>query len=87
MRELVHYLVNAAGRDANLLLNVGPRPDGTIDPESAERLRGIGEWLGVHSATVKGTRGGPVAPQDWGVTTHTDAFDLPARPGHFIRGR
>ena len=45
MPDLIRYLVRAAGRDANFLLNVGPRPDGTLDPESVERLEGIGEWL------------------------------------------
>ncbi len=68
---LVHYLVRAAGRDANFLLNVGPRPDGTIDPKSAERLERVGDWLRDYAATVKGTREGPVAPQPWGVSTRS----------------
>lgn len=67
--ELLHYLVRAAGQDANLLLNVGPRPDGTIQPEFVERLTQIGEWLEKNGESVYGTRGGPVAPQKWGVTT------------------
>jgi len=70
-KQLVHYLVNAAGRDANLLLNVGPLPDGTIDPESAKRLERMGDWLKAHEPTIRGTRGGPTAPQAWGVATHT----------------
>ena len=37
--------VGAAGRGANLLLNVGPRPDGTIGPEFVERLLAVGKWL------------------------------------------
>ena len=68
--ELIGYLVKAAGNDANLLLNVGPRPDGTIQPEAVERLKGIGQWLQVYGRSIYGTRGGPVAPQKWGVTTH-----------------
>jgi alpha-L-fucosidase len=67
--DLVRLLVRAAGRDANLLLNVGPMPDGAIRPEQAERLRGIGEWLQRHGASVYGTRGGPIPPRPWGVTT------------------
>jgi alpha-L-fucosidase len=67
--DLVRLLVKAAGHDANLLLNIGPRPDGTIDPEQAERLRGIGVWLQKYGTSVYGTRGGPVKPQPWGVTT------------------
>jgi alpha-L-fucosidase len=68
-RELIHYLVRAAGNDANLLLNIGPRPDGTIQPEAVERLRGIGQWLETYGPSIYGTRGGPVAPREWGVTT------------------
>ena len=68
--ELVGYLVRAAGADANLLLNIGPRPDGTIQPEAVERLRGIGDWLRTYGTSIRGTRGGPVPPREWGVTTH-----------------
>jgi len=66
---LIGYLVRAAGNDANLLLNVGPRPDGTIQPEAVERLRAVGVWLGTYGSSVYGTRGGPVRPRAWGVTT------------------
>ena len=69
LRELIHYLVRAAGNDANLLLNIGPRPDGTIQPEAVERLRGIGTWLEGFGASVYGTRGGPFPPRPWGVST------------------
>jgi alpha-L-fucosidase len=72
VKQCVHYLVRAAGRNANLLLNVGPRPDGTIDPESVKRLEGIGQWLAENEPTVRPTRGGPVLPQPWGATTQTD---------------
>ena len=68
-RELVGYLVRAAGNDANLLLNVGPRPDGTIQPEAVERLRALGKWLEVYGTSIYGTRAGPVPPRAWGVTT------------------
>ncbi len=69
-RQLIHYLVNAAGRDANLLLNVGPRPDGTIQPEFVQRLEAMGEWLDRYGDTIYATRGGPLKPQPWGVATH-----------------
>ena len=67
--KLIQMLVGAAGRNANLLLNVGPRPDGQIPAEALERLKGIGEWMKVNGETVYDTRGGMVAPRDWGVTT------------------
>ena len=67
--DLVRLLVKAAGYDANLLLNVGPMPDGRIQPEFEGRLREIGEWLAKHGESIYGTRGGPVPPRNWGVTT------------------
>jgi alpha-L-fucosidase len=72
VEQLIRYLVNAAGRNANLLLNVGPMPTGEIQPEFQERLRAMGQWLAVHGDAVYGTRGGPVAPRPWGVTTQKD---------------
>lgn len=67
--ELIRYLVCTAGMNANLLLNIGPRPDGTLPEEALERLRGIGEWLNANGESIYGTRGGFITPQDWGVTT------------------
>ncbi len=67
--QVIHALLGAAGRGANLLLNVGPRPDGTIGKEFSERLLAVGKWLEANGKTVYGTRKGPVAPQPWGVST------------------
>lgn len=67
--ELIGYLVRAAGHGANLLLNVGPRPDGTIQPEAVERLQAIGAWLRTYGTSIYGTRAGPVPPRAWGATT------------------
>ncbi len=68
-RELIHYLVRAAGRNANFLLNVGPMPNGNIQPEFTTRLKELGDWLKQNGEAIYTTRGGPVAPQTWGVTT------------------
>jgi alpha-L-fucosidase len=70
LKELVQLLVKAAGYDANLLLNVGPRPDGTIQPEFVSRLKEVGDWLARNGESIYGTRGGPIPPRPWGVTTH-----------------
>jgi alpha-L-fucosidase len=72
VRELVHLLVKAAGYDANFLLNVGPRPDGEVQPEHVERLQKVGEWLARNGESIYGTRGGPMAARSWGVTTQKD---------------
>jgi alpha-L-fucosidase len=69
VRDIIGYLVRAAGQDANLLLNIGPRPDGTIQPEAVARLDSLGEWLRSYGGSIYGTRGGPIAPRPWGVTT------------------
>jgi alpha-L-fucosidase len=71
VQQLVHYLVHAAGRNANFLLKIGPMPDGTIDPEMVRRLEGIGTWMTKHGHTITGTRGGPTGPQPWGTSTHS----------------
>lgn len=70
LKFCVQLLVKVAGRDGNLLLNVGPAPDGRIDPAQAARLREIGDWLGRHGESIYGTRGGPFLPGDYGVSTH-----------------
>lgn len=67
--KLILDLVKAAGNNANLLLNVGPRPDGTIQSEFVERLQAMGAWLKQNGETIYGTRGGPIAPAAWGVAT------------------
>jgi len=69
VRTLVGYLVRAAGNGANLLLNIGPRPDGTISPEFTARLDSLGAWLAVYGSAIYGTRRGPVSPRGWGATT------------------
>lgn len=66
---LIQKLVSAAGRNANLLLNIGPRPDGQFPAEAIDRLKGIGEWMNKNGETIYGTRGGIVAPHEWGVST------------------
>jgi len=62
-------LIRGAGGDGNILLNVGPRPDGMIDPEQANRLKEIGDWLKKYGESIYGTRGGPFKPATWGVST------------------
>ncbi len=68
-KALVQYLVKAAGYGANFLLNIGPMPDGTIQPEFTERLNGMGEWLKKNGQTIYGTKGGFIKPQSWGAIT------------------
>jgi alpha-L-fucosidase len=67
--QLEEFLVRAAGNNANLLLNIGPMPNGEIQEEFVTRLHAVGEWTSRYGEAIYGTRGGPVPPGDWGVTT------------------
>lgn len=69
VKTLIHYLVKAAGKDANLLMNIGPQPDGCLPEVAVQRLKEVGEWMQTYGETIYGTRGGCIAPHDWGVTT------------------
>lgn len=69
VKQIVHYLVNAAGRNANFLLNVGPMPNGKIQSEFVDTLNKVGEWMRKYGETIYDTRGNIVAPQQWGVVT------------------
>ena len=72
LEECVRTLVYTVGGDGNLLLNVGPMPDGRIEPRQAERLREMGLWLERHGEGIYGTRGGPFMPGKWGASTCKD---------------
>lgn len=69
VREIVDYLVNDAGRNANFLLNIGPMPNGKIQPEFVDTLTKVGEWMKKNGESIYGTRGNVTAPQPWGVLT------------------
>ena len=78
--ELIRQLVSAAGRNANFLMNTGPMPDGRLQPENVQTYAEIGEWMAEYGESVYGTRGGPVSPRPWGVTTQKDDCRLCACP-------
>ncbi|HLO58288.1 MAG TPA: alpha-L-fucosidase [Bacteroidales bacterium] len=71
-RALIQYLVRAAGYNSNFLLNVGPMPNGKIQPEFVDTLKKIGNWMNQFGETIYGTRQGPVTPKTWGVTTEKE---------------
>ena len=66
---LIRLLVTTSGKGANLLLNVGPQPNGQIPATAIERMKEIGAWLKDNGETVYGTTAGDVPAQEWGVTT------------------
>jgi alpha-L-fucosidase len=60
--DCICTLSRTAGGNGNLLLNVGPMPDGRIEKRQTERLKQIGDWLTINGAAIFGTRGGPYKP-------------------------
>ena len=60
--EVIGILCRTAGGDGNLLLDVGPMPDGRIEPGQVAVLKQVGEWLAKNGESIYGTRGGPWKP-------------------------
>ncbi len=54
-RDIVKMLAKASSAQGNLLLNVGPRADGSIAPEYIASLEGVGSWLAKHGEATYGT--------------------------------
>ena len=63
-KQLIQYLVKAAGYGSNLLLNVGPMPNGKIQEEHIESLKKIGKWVKKNGHTIYKTKKGPIDPTD-----------------------
>ncbi len=82
-QDLIRTLVDVASKGGNFILNVGPDPEGVIQPEFQERLRGIGEWLKVNGDSIYGTGYGPLQELAYGRTTakgntvYLHVFDWP----------
>lgn len=58
-RDLIRMLIEVSSKGGNLLLNVGPKPDGTIQPEFVTRLEAMGEWLRTNGDAIYGTKASP----------------------------
>lgn len=80
---LIRKLVDIVSKGGNFLLNVGPKPDGTIPKPSIDRLLAIGEWLQVNGEAVYGTEPGPIQGESWcrsttkGDKTFLHVFEWP----------
>jgi len=58
-RDLVRMLIEVVSKGGNLLLNVGPKPDGTIPEEFVTRLNAMGRWMAVNGEAIYGTTASP----------------------------
>lgn len=67
--QLVRYFAETIGAGGNLLLDVGPREDGTITGEQTVRLEGLGDWIARHAPAVYGTVAGLPAGHHYGPST------------------
>lgn len=91
-QTLIRSLVEVASRGGNFLLNVGPQPDGQIQPEFQQRLRAIGDWLTVNGDAIYGTTYGPIqGVADLRTTakdksTYVHVFDWPVNGACDISG-
>ncbi len=66
---LVRLLARTAGMGANLLLNIGPQPNGELPEAALHRLKEMGEWLREYGETIYGTEKGEFRPREWGAST------------------
>ena len=70
VKELVHQLIDVVSRGGNFLLNIGPKPDGSIPEESVNLFKGIGRWMQVNGEAIYGTRANPFDIEfPWGRVT------------------
>ncbi len=60
LENVVHLLIEVITGGGNLLLNLSPKGDGSIDKEHADRLIEVGKWTSKYSEAIYGTRGGPL---------------------------
>lgn len=66
---VIRLLVETVSKGGNLLLNVGPRPDGTMPPAAVATLRKVGTWMQQNGDSIYGTKASPLPEYPWGRTT------------------
>ncbi|MEI6175382.1 MAG: alpha-L-fucosidase [Verrucomicrobiota bacterium] len=100
LEACLRMLILGNGGDGNVLLNVGPTPEGIIAPEQANRLKDVGDWLAKYGESLMDTRGGPYKPTTDFACTRKDNtiylhilkrgdgdFKLPALPAGIVSAK
>ncbi|MFA6482740.1 MAG: alpha-L-fucosidase, partial [Bacteroidales bacterium] len=98
--QCLEMLIRCAGADGNMLLNVGPMPNGEIAPEQKGVINELGIWLSKYGKSIYSTRGGPWKPNKYAVSTYRgkfiylhilsrpgDTLELPAIPAKIVRSK
>ncbi len=70
--DLIRMFCDVVSKNGNLLIGVGPRPDGTIPELQQAPLRGLGGWLAANGEAIYGSR-------PWGITESVTADGTPLR--------
>ena len=73
--DLIQMLIDIASKGGNLLLNIGPKPDGTFPDNAIERLAAIGDWMDVNGEAIYGTDASPFTDLSWGRCTMRESAD------------
>ena len=69
INEKIHDLVKVVSSGGNYLLNIGPKPDGSVVPFEKNVLKGIGKWLKTNGESIYETDESPISQQKWGYIT------------------
>ena len=74
--DLIGLLVETASKGGNLLLNVGPKADGTFPAESIDRLQGLARWMATNGGAIHGSTASPFSGTPFRVTTQEHRLNL-----------
>lgn len=70
--QLIELLARSAGKGANLLMNIGPQPNGELPAVALDRLQGLGKWMKQYGESIYGTKASEVGEAKWGTSTAKD---------------
>ncbi|MFC2090509.1 alpha-L-fucosidase [Bacteroidota bacterium] len=72
-KDIIEFMALCAARGVNLLLNVGPTPEGNLLPEEIKRLHEVGKWMEVNGESIYGSNYSPIDFDfPWGALTQKD---------------